>query len=328
MDSQNAVSFSHVSVLLRECIEGLAIKPDGIYVDGTCGGAGHSSEIAKRLTTGRLIGIDQDEIAVGVATERLKPFGERACVVHSNFCHLDNVCEELGIEHIDGFLADLGVSSYQLDTPERGFSYMADAPLDMRMDGRLHQNENSDSAGEASLSAYDVVNTYSEAELRRILYEYGEERFAPRIAAKIIKAREASPIQTTGELVALIKEAIPAAAREGGHHPAKRSFQAIRIEVNRELLVIRPALEAALRLLNPGGRIAVITFHSLEDRIVKQTFNDMATGCTCPKSLPVCVCGKKPAIKILTRKPILPGVDELAVNPRSRSAKLRIAEKL
>ena len=328
MDGQSEVSFSHVSVLLRECIEGLTIKPDGIYVDGTCGGAGHSSEIAKRLTTGRLIGIDQDETAVGVATERLKPFGERACVVHSNFCHLDQVCTELGIAHIDGFLADLGVSSYQLDTPERGFSYMADAPLDMRMDSRPHQDENSDGKDENTLSAYDVVNTYSEAQLRRVLYEYGEERFAPRIAARIVKAREAAPIQTTGELVALIKEAIPAAAREGGHHPAKRSFQAIRIEVNRELLVIRPALEAALRLLNPGGRIAVITFHSLEDRIVKQTFADMASGCTCPKSLPVCVCGKKPSVKIITRKPILPGADELAVNPRSRSAKLRIVEKL
>jgi len=328
MDGQNEVSFSHVSVLLRECIEGLAIKPEGIYVDGTCGGAGHSSEIAKRLITGRLVGIDQDETAVGVATERLKPFGERACVVHSNFCHLDQVCAELGIAHIDGFLADLGVSSYQLDTPERGFSYMADAPLDMRMDSRPHQDENSDGKDENTLSAYDVVNTYSEAELRRVLYEYGEERFAPRIAARIVKARETAPIQTTGELVALIKEAIPAAAREGGHHPAKRSFQAIRIEVNRELLVIRPALEAALRLLNPGGRIAVITFHSLEDRIVKQTFADMASGCTCPKSLPVCVCGKKPSVKIITRKPILPGADELAVNPRSRSAKLRIVEKL
>lgn len=328
MDEQNTVSFSHVSVLLRECIEGLAIKPDGIYVDGTCGGAGHSSEIAKRLTSGRLIGIDQDETAVGVATQRLQPFGERACVVHSNFCHLGEVCAELGIQHIDGFLADLGVSSYQLDTPERGFSYMADAPLDMRMDSRPNQIENTDGRDEGSLSAYDIVNTYSEAELRRVLYEYGEEKFAPRIAAKIVKARENSPIETTGELVALIKEAIPAAAREGGHHPAKRSFQAIRIEVNRELLVIRPALEAALRLLNPGGRIAVITFHSLEDRIVKQTFADMASGCTCPKSLPVCVCGKKPSVKIITRKPILPGADEMAVNPRSRSAKLRIAEKL
>ncbi|MBE6559036.1 MAG: 16S rRNA (cytosine(1402)-N(4))-methyltransferase RsmH [Ruminococcaceae bacterium] len=322
------VSFSHVSVLLQECMEGLAIKPDGIYIDGTCGGAGHSSEIAKRLTTGRLIGIDQDLTAVQVATERLAPFGDRALVVHSNFCNLDSVCRELGIQRIDGFLADLGVSSYQLDTPERGFSYMADAPLDMRMNSRPDEQAFSDKADEAFLTAYDVVNTYSEAELRRVLYEYGEERFAPRIASKIVKAREISPIRTTGELVALIKEAIPAAAREGGHHPAKRSFQAIRIEVNRELDVIRPALEAALDRLNPGGRMAVITFHSLEDRIVKQTFADMASGCTCPKSLPICVCGKKPRVKIISKKPVLPSPEELAVNPRSRSAKLRIAEKL
>ncbi len=322
-DGQASVQFSHVSVLLQECMEGLAIKPDGIYIDGTCGGAGHSSEIAKRLTTGRLIGIDQDETAVKVATERLSVFGDRAMVVHSNFCHLDAVCRELGIDHIDGFLADLGVSSYQLDTPERGFSYMADAPLDMRMDSR-----SSDDDGHHLLTAYDVVNTYSEAELRRILYDYGEERFASRIAQRIVKARENAPIQTTGELVGLIKEAIPAAAREGGHHPAKRSFQAIRIEVNQELDVIRPALEAALARLAPGGRMAVITFHSLEDRIVKQTFADMASGCTCPKSLPVCVCGRKPRVKLVTKKPILPSEEELAVNPRSRSAKLRVAEKI
>ncbi len=318
-----SVSFSHVSVLLQECMDGLAIKPDGIYVDGTCGGAGHSSEIASRLTTGRLVGIDQDETAVRVATERLSVFGDRACVVHSNFCQLDSVCRELGIDKIDGFLADLGVSSYQLDTPERGFSYMADAPLDMRMDSRKESDD-----GEHLLTAHDVVNTYSESELRRILYEYGEERFAPRIASRIVKARDISPINTTRELVELIKEAIPAAAREGGHHPAKRSFQAIRIEVNQELQVIRPALEAALERLKPGGRMAVITFHSLEDRIVKQTFADMASGCTCPKSLPICVCGKKPAVKIITRKPILPSREELEINPRSRSAKLRVAEKL
>ena len=324
-EKQEAVSFSHTSVLLRECIEGLAIKPDGIYVDGTCGGAGHSSEIAKCLTTGRLVGIDQDETAVRVATERLSVFGDRATVVHSNFCQLSHVCRMLDIPRIDGFLADLGVSSYQLDTPERGFSYMADAPLDMRMDSR---DPASEGEGEHLLTAYDVVNTYSEAELRRVLYEYGEERFAPRIAQRILRARERAPIATTGELVAIIKEAIPAAAREGGHHPAKRSFQAIRIEVNRELDVIRPALESALELLNPGGRMAVITFHSLEDRIVKQTFADMASGCTCPKSLPVCVCGKKPRVKIISKKPILPSDEELAVNPRSRSAKLRIAEKL
>lgn len=324
-ERQEAVSFSHTSVLLQECIDGLAIKPDGIYVDGTCGGAGHSSEIAKRLTTGYLIGIDQDETAVQVATERLSVFGERATVVHSNFCELDHVCRMLDIPHIDGFLADLGVSSYQLDTPERGFSYMADAPLDMRMDSREPVG---DHEREHLLTAYDVVNNYSESELRRVLYEYGEERFAPRIAQRIVRMRQIAPIATTGELVAIIKEAIPAAAREGGHHPAKRSFQAIRIEVNRELDVIRPALEAALELLNPGGRMAVITFHSLEDRIVKQTFADMASGCTCPKSLPVCVCGKKPRVKIISKKPILPSAEELAVNPRSRSAKLRIAEKL
>ncbi len=327
-DNQSSVQFSHVSVLLYECMDGLAIKPDGIYIDGTCGGAGHSSEIARRLTTGRLIGIDQDQTAVRVATERLAPFGDRATVVHSNFCQLDSVCRELGIDKIDGFLADLGVSSYQLDTPERGFSYMADAPLDMRMDSRSNENETSDREGEHALTAYDVVNTYSESDLRRILYDYGEERFAPRIAQRIVKARDVAPIKTTGELVSLIKEAIPAAAREGGHHPAKRSFQAIRIEVNHELDVIRPALEAALERLKPGGRMAVITFHSLEDRIVKQTFADMASGCTCPKSLPICVCGKKPKVKILTKKPILPSPEELAVNPRSRSAKLRVAEKL
>lgn len=327
-EKKDTVSFSHTSVLLRECIEGLAIKPEGVYVDGTCGGAGHSSEIAKHLTTGRLIGIDQDETAVAVATERLAPFGERACVVHSNFCQLEHVCRMLDIPRIDGFLADLGVSSYQLDTPERGFSYMADAPLDMRMDSRRQESDNPDVAGESSLTAYDVVNTYSEAELRRILYEYGEERFAPRIARRIVQAREAAPVSTTGELVALIKEAIPASAREGGHHPAKRSFQAIRIEVNGELDVIRPALESALELLNPGGRIAVITFHSLEDRIVKQTFADMASGCTCPKSLPICVCGKQPRVRIITKKPIIPCAEEQESNPRSRSAKLRIAEKL
>lgn len=323
-EQHSPVTFSHTSVLLHECIDALAIRPDGIYVDGTAGGAGHSSEIAKHLTTGRLVAIDQDETAVQVATARLASFGERATVVKNNFCQLDHVCRMLDIPHIDGFLADLGVSSYQLDTPERGFSYMADAPLNMRMDGRSHTPDGE----EPVLTAYDVVNTYSEAEIRRVLYEYGEERFAPRIAQRIVKARASAPIQTTGELVSLIKEAIPAAAREGGHHPAKRSFQAIRIEVNQELDVIRPALESALELLNPGGRIAVITFHSLEDRIVKQTFAEMASGCTCPKSLPVCVCGKKPRIKVITKKPILPSPAELEVNPRSRSAKLRVAEKL
>lgn len=319
-DNTNAgSSFSHISVLLDECMEALHIRPDGIYVDGTAGGGGHSYEIACRLAPGqgRLIAIDQDDAAIAAASARLAPLGERATVVKNNFCHLDDVCELLHIEHIDGLLLDLGVSSYQLDTPERGFSYMADAPLDMRMDGN--------SSGK---TAYDVINTYSEADLRRILYAYGEERFAPRIASKIVRAREDKPIETTGELVALIKEAIPAAARDGGHHPAKRSFQAIRIEVNEELNVIKPALEAALERLNPGGRLAVITFHSLEDRLVKETFAEMASGCTCPKGLPVCVCGKKPRVKIISRKPILPSDEELERNPRSRSAKLRVAEKL
>lgn len=308
--------FAHRSVMLEPCMEALAIKPDGIYVDGTAGGGGHSYEIARRLTEGRLIAIDQDEAAIKAASSKLAPLGERATVVRNNFCHVADVLDTLGIEKIDGILLDLGVSSYQLDTPERGFSYMADAPLDMRMDMRSEKN------------AYHVVNTYSEADLRRILFDYGEERFAPRIAARIAEARRDKPIETTGELTALIKSAIPAAARDGGHHPAKRSFQAIRIEVNSELDVIRPALEAAMRRLRKGGRMAVITFHSLEDRIVKQTFADMASGCTCPKGLPVCVCGKKPSVKIISRKPILPDAEELEFNPRSRSAKLRVAEKL
>jgi len=309
-------TFAHRSVLLEPCMDALAIKPDGIYVDGTAGGGGHSFEIARRLTTGRLIAIDQDEAAIKAASAKLAPLGERALVVRNNFRHVADVLDTLGIQEIDGILLDLGVSSYQLDTPERGFSYMADAPLDMRMDMRAEKN------------AYDVVNGYSENDLRRILFEYGEERFAGRIASRIVQARAEHPIETTGELTALIKSAIPAAARDGGHHPAKRSFQAIRIEVNSELDVIRPALEAAMKRLRPGGRMAVITFHSLEDRMVKQTFADMASGCTCPKGLPVCVCGKKPQVKVISRKPILPDEEELEANPRSRSAKLRVAEKL
>ena len=309
-------TFAHRSVLLEPCMDALAIKPDGIYVDGTAGGGGHSFEIARRLTTGRLIAIDQDEAAIKAASAKLAPLGERAQVVRNNFCHVADVLDTLGIAKIDGILLDLGVSSYQLDTPERGFSYMADAPLDMRMDMRAEKN------------AYHVVNTYSEHDLRRILFDYGEERFAGRIASRIVQARADKPIETTGELTALIKAAIPAAARDGGHHPAKRSFQAIRIEVNSELDVIRPALEAAMKRLSKGGRMAVITFHSLEDRIVKQTFADMASGCTCPKGLPVCVCGKVPQVKVVSRKPILPDEEELENNPRSRSAKLRVAEKL
>lgn len=315
-DENREVNFSHRPVLLDECIDGLDIKPDGIYVDGTAGGAGHSSEIAKRLRTGRLIAIDQDETAVRIATERLNVLGKNTTVVHSNFSRLADVCRSMGIESIDGVLLDLGVSSYQLDTPMRGFSYSSDAPLDMRMDNRN------------TLSAYDVVNRYTEEELKRILFTYGEERFAPYIASAIVKKREKAPIETTGELSDIIKYAIPPAAREGGHHPAKRSFQAIRIEVNGELDVIEPAVKGAVEMLAPGGRIAIITFHSLEDRIVKQTFSTLATGCTCPKDFPVCVCNNKPKIKLVNRKPILPGKSELEENPRSRSAKLRIAEKI
>ena len=312
-----SVHFSHKSVLLEECMEALAIRPSGIYVDGTAGGAGHSSEIASRLAEdGRLIALDQDETAVAVASERLSRFGSRARVVRSNFCELDAVCKALEIERIDGLLLDLGVSSYQLDTAERGFSYQADAPLDMRMDIRN------------PLTARTVVNEYSEDRIRKILFEYGEERFSSRIAANIIRERERAPIETTGELVEIIKRSIPSAARDGGHHPAKRSFQALRIEVNAELDVIAPAIRSAVRLLNPGGRIAIITFHSLEDRIVKQTFASLAEGCTCPKNFPVCVCGKRPEVKVVSRKPILPSKEELEENPRSRSAKLRVAEKL
>ncbi len=315
-EENKKIEFSHRSVLLDECMDGLNITPDGIYVDGTAGGAGHSSEIAKRLEDGRLIAIDQDETAVAVATERLNALGKNTTVVRSNFCELAKVCRELGIEQIDGVLLDLGVSSYQLDTAERGFSYSADAPLDMRMDNRC------------TFSAYDVVNTYSEQELKRILYDYGEERFAPAIASAIVKRRERAPIESTSELSDIIKYAMPPAAREGGHHPAKRSFQAIRIEVNRELDVIEPAIRSAVEMLSPGGRIAIITFHSLEDRIVKQAFASLASGCTCPKDFPICVCGNKPKIKLVNRKPILPSKQELEENPRSRSAKLRVAEKI
>ena len=311
------INFSHRPVLLEECMEALAIRPDGVYVDGTAGGAGHSSEIASRLGEGgRLLALDQDATAVAVATQRLSVYGERAQVIRSNFCQVEEVCRSLGISEIDGMLMDLGVSSYQLDTAERGFSYQADAPLDMRMDVRN------------PLTARTVVNEYPEDALRRILFEYGEERFSSRIAANIIHAREKAPIETTGELVEIIKRSIPAAAREGGHHPAKRSFQALRIEVNAELDVIAPAIKSAVGMLRPGGRIAIITFHSLEDRIVKQIFASLASGCTCPKDFPVCVCGKRPTVKVISRKPVLPSKEELEENPRSRSAKLRIAEKL
>ncbi len=311
------IRFSHVSVLLRECIEALRIKPNGIYVDCTTGGGGHSLEIAKRLTDGgRLIAIDRDEDALRAAGKRLADFADRVTFVHSNYAMLQSVLADLGIPGVDGVLADLGVSSYQLDTAERGFSYMQDAPLDMRMDR------------EQPLRAYDVVNTYSEEELRRILYDFGEEKFARNIAANIVKKRSERPIETTLELAELVKASMPKTAREGGHHPAKRTFQAIRIEVNSELSSIPPALDAAVHALNPGGRIAVITFHSLEDRLVKQKFAALSSGCTCPREFPVCVCGKKPVVRVITKKPVTAGEDELEVNPRSRSAKLRVAEKI
>ena len=310
------INFSHRSVLLDECIEALAIKENGIYVDGTAGGGGHSYEIAKRLGGGMLIAIDQDAAAIEAATNRLAPFGDRVKVVRDNFSNLASVCESLGVAKIDGLLLDLGVSSYQLDTAERGFSYMADAPLDMRMDKR------------AALDACRVVNEYSEAELKRIFWEYGEERFSGRIAARIVAQRNQQPILTTGELVQIIKSAIPAGMREGGSHPAKRTFQAIRIEVNKELNVIAPAVRSAVDLLNGGGRVAIITFHSLEDRIVKQEFVKYSKGCTCPRDFPVCVCGNKAKLRLVNRKPILPSAEELAENHRSHSAKLRVAEKL
>ena len=305
--------FEHLSVLLDESVNALAIRPDGIYVDGTAGGGGHSFAIASRLIDGRLIAIDRDEAAIAAAGKRLSPLGDRASVVRSNFSDLATVLDSLEIEAIDGLLLDLGVSSHQFDEADRGFSYRNDAPLDMRMDRRQKK------------SAYEVVNTYEESELKRILFEYGEEKFAPRIAARIVAEREKKPIETTFELSEIIKSAIPAAARDGGH-PAKRSFQAIRIEVNGELDAIEPTIRDAVSRMRKGGRIAIITFHSLEDRIVKQAFVGLATGCTCPKSLPICVCGNKPKIKIITKKPILPSEQELRVNPRAHSAKLRVAE--
>ena len=308
--------FHHVSVLLEECIDGLNIKPDGTYVDGTLGGAGHSSRIAALLTTGRHIGIDRDPIALKAAEERLAPWADRVTLVHSNFCELKQVLADLNIDGVDGILLDLGVSSPQLDDGERGFSYMVDAPLDMRMNN------------EDSLSADTVVNTWSYEELKRILYDYGEERYAPKIAAAICSRRETAPIRTTLELVDIIRGAMPPAALREKQHPAKRSFQAIRIAVNDELNSVAKVMEDAVPLLNKGGRLAVITFHSLEDRIVKNAMANAAKGCTCPPSFPVCVCGKKPLVKLITRKPIVSGEEELEHNPRARSAKLRICEKI
>ncbi len=311
------ISFSHVSVLLFECMEALAIKPNLTYVDCTTGGGGHSYEIASRLGEGgRLICLDRDEDALKAASKRLAPFQDRVTFVHTNFSDIESVLKEQQIDNLGGVLMDLGCSSYQFDTAERGFSYKADAPLDMRMDRS------------ASLTAYDVVNGYDEASLRRILFEYGEEKFAPRIARAILRARENAPIETTASLAGVIRSAIPAAGKAEAQHPAKRSFQAIRIEVNGELGEIEPAIRAAAHALVPGGRVAAISFHSLEDRIVKQTFASLASGCTCPSDFPVCVCGKKPLCTHVSRKPILPTEEELTANPRSRSAKLRVIEKL
>ena len=308
--------FHHVSVLLEECIEGLNIRPDGIYVDGTLGGAGHSSQIAKRLTTGRLIGIDRDPVALKAASERLAPYMDRVTLVHSNFCEIASVLKELNIEGVDGILLDLGVSSPQLDDGARGFSYMADAPLDMRMNN------------EDALTAHTVVNTWAQEELKRILYDYGEERYAPQIAAAICRRREEKPIETTLELVDVIRSAMPAAALREKQHPAKRSFQAIRIAVNDELGSVEKVMRDAIPCLNEGGRLAIITFHSLEDRIVKTGMVAASKGCTCPPNFPVCVCGKKPQVKLISKKPIVSGEEELERNPRARSAKLRVCEKL
>lgn len=317
MNTEGRISFSHEPVLLNEVIDALAIKPDGIYLDGTAGGGGHSSAIAARLTGGKLIALDRDPEAVAAAGARLSRYGDRARVIRSNFSEIDSVCDSLGITALDGVLLDLGVSSHQLDTPERGFSYISDAPLDMRMDTS------------AALCAADVVNGYPRERLEKIIFEYGEEKFASRIASKICEKRETAPIKTTGELVNVIKSAIPAAALRGAeHHPAMRTFQAIRIEVNGELDVIEPTIRKAVSLLAPGGRIAVITFHSLEDRRVKQTFAELARGCVCPPDFPVCVCGHKPEVRLVTKKPVTASPGELERNTRSHSAKLRTAEKL
>ncbi|PSJ31665.1 16S rRNA methyltransferase [Peptostreptococcus russellii] len=310
------MEFNHVSVLLNECIENLNIKPDGVYVDCTMGGAGHSKEIAKKLSEdGRLICFDQDINAINVAKERLAEFGEKVILVHSNFENIKDEIKSLGIDKIDGVLADLGVSSHQLDEASRGFSYMNDAPLDMRMDNRCEN------------SAWDIVNNYSEESLHKIIKEYGEENWSKRIAKFIVEERKDKTIETTYDLVEIIKKAIPKKARMNGPHPAKRTFQAIRIEVNNELGVIKNMIDDAVSIMNPTGRICIITFHSLEDRIVKNEYKYLAQDCICPPEMPFCQCDKKSEVKIITRKPILPSEEEVNVNPRSRSAKLRVAEK-
>lgn len=308
------MNFSHRSVLLSECIEGLHIRPDGIYVDGTLGGGGHSCEICKKLDGGRLIGIDRDEAAIEAAGERLQPFADKVTIVRGNYAQMKLLLADIGIERVDGILLDLGVSSYQLDTLERGFSYKYDAPLDMRMDQRQTR------------TAKDIVNTYSEAGLYRIIRDYGEDRFAKNIAKHIVAARADKPIETTGELVQIIRHAIPMKVQMTLGHPAKKTFQAIRIELNDELEGLKASLEEMISLLTPGGRICIITFHSLEDRIVKTAFRNQEEPCICPKEFPVCVCGRKSRGKVLTRKPILPSAQEMEENSRSKSAKLRIFE--
>lgn len=310
------MEFKHTSVLLEETIQNLRVKPDGIYIDGTLGGGGHSYHIASGLTgTGRLIGIDQDGEAVLAAAERLKPFQEKITIVRDNYCNTRNVLKNIGIEKVDGIVLDLGVSSYQLDHAERGFSYQYDAELDMRMDTRQ------------SVSAREIINTYSEMKLYRVIRDYGEEQFAKNIAKHIVNARKDKPIETTGELNEIIKAAIPAKMRREGGHPSKRTFQAIRIECNRELEVLKNSLEDFIEMLNPGGRLCIITFHSLEDRIVKSAFRESENPCICPPEFPVCTCGRVSKGKVITRRPILPSEEEIAGNRRAKSAKLRVFER-
>ncbi len=310
------MTFAHTSVLLKETIDYLNIKPDGIYIDGTLGGGGHSEVILEHLTTGTLIGIDQDQDALKAASQRLKRFGERFIPVHSNFSEIPQVLNNLGIDAVDGIVLDLGVSSYQLDTGERGFSYMQEGPLDMRMNQ------------EQALGAWQVVNTYSAERLTKIIRDYSEEKWAKRIAEFIVKAREEAPLETTEELVQIIKKAIPAKARQDGPHPAKRTFQAIRIEVNNELGILEDTLRNAAPCMKNGGRFCVITFHSLEDRIIKQTFRNMGLDCVCPPELPICSCNTVPVVRVITRKAVEPSGEELEVNPRARSARLRVAERI
>lgn len=310
------MAFEHVSVLLNETVDGLNIKPDGIYVDATLGGGGHAYQVCSRLSDkGKFVGIDQDAAAIEAASGRLKDFGEKVTIVRSNYCEIKSQLKRLGIEKVDGIVIDLGVSSYQLDTIDRGFSYRFDAPLDMRMDQRQQ------------MTARDIVNTYSEAELFRVIRDYGEDKFAKNIAKHIVIEREKAPIETTEQLNEVIRHAIPMKVRKASGHPSKRTFQAIRIELNQELDVLRNTLDDMIEMLNPGGRICIITFHSLEDRIVKSAFRKNENPCTCPSHFPVCVCGNKSKGKVITRKPILPGAEELENNSRSKSAKLRIFER-